>query len=166
MKTLKAFTLLESVLFLFLVALLGVFAFYILQGLNQGSRDLSSRSGLQQELLYFNTAARADIDRASAIRIADDGSFECVIGSEVTRYRTWPSGIQRIHGEGDTITFALPVQKTEVRLISDAIPLVQLWRITFTDGAGTVGTAFTKTYAPADRVRERLNHVDQDPYLP
>ncbi|MBK7112484.1 MAG: type II secretion system protein [Flavobacteriales bacterium] len=166
MKKFKAFTLLEVVLSLFLVALLGVFAFYILQGLSQGTRDLTNRSGLQQELLFFNTAVRADMDHASALRIGDDGSLECATGSMVTRYRTSPSGIQRIQSEGDTVNFVLPVQQSEVRLISDAIPLVYLWHITLANGEGTSSTSFTKTYAPADRVRERLNHVDQDPHRP
>ncbi|MBK6881994.1 MAG: type II secretion system protein [Flavobacteriales bacterium] len=165
MKKFKAFTLLEVVLSLFLVALLGVFAFYILQGLSQGTRDrrtdqVCNRSYSSSILLFVRTWTT---------------QAPCASGRWIVGVRDWihghaiPDKSERdttIQSEGDTVNFVLPVQQSEVRLISDALPLVYLWHITLANGEGTSSTSFTKTYAPADRVRERLNHVDQDPYRP
>jgi type II secretory pathway pseudopilin PulG len=163
MKRLPAFTLLEAVLALFLVAMLGAYAFYVLQSMAHGSRHLFGRAGQQQEQLFFHAAVRADLDRAAALRVGSEGELLCEAEQGTTRYVTVPGGIARILPEGDSTVFALPVSATEMKLISEAIPLVQLWRITFTGGGST---AFSKTYAPAERVHERLDHVDQDPHSP
>lgn len=149
-----------AVLGLFLGVLLGVFATSILQGLQQGVRDLSGHANGQQELLFFSTALRADMDRATAVRMAADGVLECLLDSGVVRYAADVSGIHRQLPNGDTMSFALPVAKDTALTLAPAIPLVTLWRLTFREEEGGGSAAYYKTYAPADVVRERTNHGD------
>ena len=163
MKRLPAFTLLEAVLSLLLVAMLGVFAFYILQSLQKGARDLGGRSVGQQELLFFSTALRADMDRAERVIEGAGNTLECHMDSGVVRYTAVTNGIIRTLANGDTALFALPVLRTEVFTLAPDMPLVQLWCITFTEQEGGGVAAYHKTYSHADRMREELHHAHQDP---
>lgn len=154
MNRLAAFTLLEVILSLLLVAMLGMFAFYILQGMLHGTHQLSTRTESEQEVLFLSAAVRADLDRAVTIHPTENGSMECIHTEGKTIYSANATGIQRIGPHGDTVHFALPVERHEMHTLAPDIPLVDLWRITLAGEAGSI--AFAKIYAPADRVREHV----------
>jgi type II secretory pathway pseudopilin PulG len=162
MRKLPAFTLLEVILSLFLVGMLGVFATYVLRGLQQGTRDATGRSAHQQELLFLSAAVRTDMDRSQALHAGPDGALECVVDSGSVWYTVVPQGIRRTLPNGDTATFALPVQHAQALSIAADLPLIHLWKVQFTEEGGGEEAAFHKTYAPADLVREKTEHGHPD----
>lgn len=158
----KAFTLLEVVLSLFIVALLGVFAFYILQNVQGGLRAVGSSSSEQQELLFLSSALRTDLERARSVQSNDQGVLECRLDSGTVRYEANGSGITRTLANGNLAVFHLPVKNATATLLRNDLPLVALWRITFE--SGNLGmAAFRKTYAPVDLIREHNRNGDPDP---
>lgn len=166
MTKLPAFTLLEAVLSLFLVALLGVFAIYILQYLQQGGNHLSNRATEQQELLFFNIALRTDMNKADAIYSDSNGDLNIHAGDSVTIYSATPDGISRKLPDGKTSSFALNVLKAEAFTLSPELPLVHLWRLTLKGGSENGVAAFHKVYGTSDRVRHLTQHVHSDPPRP
>ncbi|MBL7955895.1 MAG: hypothetical protein JNJ91_12715 [Flavobacteriales bacterium] len=161
MKRMPAFTLLEAVLSLFLVLLIGGFTVYVVQALQHGARALRGVSEFQQELIFFNTALRTDLDQAHQVTVAADGGVDCLSEEGLTHYAFFPRGIRRERPSGDTTLFSLPVQWTDLRTLSEEVRLVNLVRIQF-EGPDSLWTAYYKNYAPADQVRERTRHAHQD----
>lgn len=162
MKRLPAFTLLEGVLSLFLLAVLGMCAAYALQAIQRSAGSLAGRSGLEQEILYLNAALRTDLDRADVVLALEGQGVECRTDSDVVQYRTLPDGILRTGADGDTTRFPLPIAEAVTSLVADDVPLVHLWRIRLQGPTNEL--AYRKTYAPADLLRSRYRHAHQDPH--
>ena len=161
MKRLRAFTLLEALLALVLVALLGSFAFYILQDLQAATSNLGGRFGKEEELLWFSTAVRADFDRSDAVRTAPNKDVLCQSTTDTVYYAVVHNGIERRTSDGEVHVFPIPVYNTEV--IADLAPdLVSLWRIDLTDETHSLPLAFRKVYATADRIPLPPNHAYSD----
>lgn len=163
MKRLPAFTLLEGVLSLFLLAVLGMCAAYAIQAIQRSAGSMAGRSGLEQEILYLNAALRTDLDHADVVLATDEHGLECRIDSSVIRYSVFPDGIRRSDADGDTIRFTMPIAEATTTTVDDDVPLVQLWRIHL-QGSTTNELAYHKTYAPADILRSRYRHAHQDPH--
>lgn len=152
MNKVSAFTLLEVILSLLLVSLLGVFAFYILQNLQGGWRSMAVRAGTQEEVLFFSTALRTDLDQANAVRSAPEGTLVCTMDSDVVSYTTGPDGIRRSEADGRSDLFSLPGAVPEVFFTDGSSSLVTLFTVRFADP--TLGPlSFHKSYSPAELIR-------------
>ncbi|MCB0770934.1 MAG: hypothetical protein KDC00_11075 [Flavobacteriales bacterium] len=151
MNRVPAFSLLEVILSLLLVSLLGVFAFYILRNLQGDWRSMGVRAGTQEEVLFFSTALRTDLDQANAVRSAPEGTLVCTMDSAVVSYTTGPEGIRRSEADGRTDFFSLPGAVPAVYYTDASNSLVKLFTVRFADP--TLGTlSFHKPYSPAELI--------------
>lgn len=163
MKRFHAFTLLEAVLSLFLVALLGTFAFQVLDNMRSSATRLNDRWTWRQELLFFNTAIRADLDRCTTVRSRADGSVVCSSINDSVHYRVDAQGVHRMDANGDTSTFYLPVEQAQAFTFKESSLSVHCWRIQLNDNSVRRTVTLHKTYALSDRVREHVAHAYSHP---
>ncbi|MDQ3101438.1 MAG: hypothetical protein M3R08_08625 [Bacteroidota bacterium] len=163
MKRLPAFTLMEVILSLFLTALLGSFAFSILQYLQQSSIDLGSSSIEHQELLFLNVAIRTDMEQASKIYELYDGGLEMHTASGPIVYELIDDGIRRTKADGTIDLFKVPIRSMVSSTISPQIPLVHLWKLIIGDPEKPRFASFHKMYSTADRILEHDLHAGTDP---
>lgn len=157
MNRLPAFTLLETVLSLLLLAMLGAIVFIVLSSTVDGAKAMTHRVGREQELLFLCTAVRTDLEAADQLDSLEGGGLACTVQDGMIHWSTRAGKVHRIDQLGDTLTFDLEVGRSMVAVVSHEVPLVTSWQLDL--GAQHERTAvFVKHYAPADIIRYRRDH--------
>ena len=149
MKRLPAFTLLELLLALILLALLGAMASWVLRDLRMAADGLGKGFARDEELLWFCTAVRNDFERARTIRMEEEGALLCEAAVDTVRYQRIEDGWQRTAGE-KIETFKVASESIDFLLDTEPT-LIAVWRLRFAPESRLPAMSFRKVYAPADR---------------
>jgi len=149
MKRLPAFTLLELLLALILLALLGAMASWVLRDLRMAADGLGKGFARDEELLWFCTAVRNDFERARTIRLGEEGVLLCEAAVDTVRYQRIEDGWQRTAGEEIEI-FKVASEATDFLLDTEPA-IIAVWRLRFAPESRLPAMSFRKVYAPADR---------------
>lgn len=149
MKRLPAFTLLELLLALILIALLGAMASWVLRDLRMAADGLGKGFARDEELLWFCTAVRNDFERARTIRLGEEGVLLCEAAVDTVRYQRIEDGWQRTAGEEIEI-FKVASEATDFLLDTEPA-IIAVWRLRFAPESRLPAMSFRKVYAPADR---------------
>lgn len=128
MKQLPAFTLVEVLVSLFLVALLGTFAVLALGNSTQDLRGMDGGSSQRLQVLFFCERLRADMDRATVITTTPDSGLVLDVEGGPVRYSLAGDSIVRSTAALREAFLAMP-QGSQVVEEPSAAGLVKEWRM-------------------------------------
>lgn len=157
MSRLPAFTLLEALLALVLMAVLAAMAAMVLGDLRWAGSSIGDSFARDEALLRFCTAVRTDMERATRIHMDGEAGLRFEHAADTVRYVVVEGALIR---KTDALEerFELGVASME-HVVEPGTNLIALWRIRFADQPRLPDFAFRKTYSPADR----RNAPDADP---
>ena len=128
MNRLPAFTLLETLLALVLMAVVGMMATVVMQHLGRGSVHFRERHAAEAELVELNSALRSDQAKATHLMRDAMGGMLFIGRSDTVRYVVLPDSSVERRITGNTMVFL--VRATEQRVaVQPGSALVTRWQV-------------------------------------
>jgi hypothetical protein len=128
MKKLPAFTLLETLLALVLMAVVGMLATGVMQHLGKGSVHFRERHALEAELVELNMALRSDHAKATHLLHDPQGGTLFIGRNDTVRYSVLPDSSVERRRAGNSMVFH--VRASEPRWSSvPGTMLVARWQL-------------------------------------
>jgi len=154
MKRFPAFTLMETLLALLLMAIVGGMATVVMQHVGQGTVRAGQRHASESEWVELNVALRADHARAEGIEQGPGGGICFSSERDTTCYIVLSdSSVQRT-ADGSTQVFQVKAMEWE-RRVEPGTDLVNRWHLHVSGEDEHRALVLTHTYLIADRVVPR-----------
>lgn len=164
MKRIQAFTLFEVLISLLLVVILGTLAVLTLGG---PLRNLTDAGGISQQrsaILLASERMQVDLDEASIITAAGNGTLVFEGGGGSVRYEQRSDTLVRIGSDGESPQLLLrSMGTTEMR---GAPGLIAIWSVQVDDPAEAGPLIFRKDYDARTLLRYLIDHGHTGTDLP
>ena len=115
MKRIPAFTLIEGLASMLLLAVLASFVFVVLRTMQQGSLSFARNTAGRTSELWLEQALRADLLHAASVEVGPEGTIELRAPGRTVDYRVLPDHVERELNGDRAGHFPDHVAHTEVR---------------------------------------------------
>jgi len=116
MKRIPAFTLIEGLASMLLLAILASFVIVVLRTMQQGSLSFARSTTERTDELWLEQAMRADLLHAASVQLTSNGTIELRAPGRTVNYRALPEHVERFLNGEAAGHFPVHVSHSEIRL--------------------------------------------------
>jgi type II secretory pathway component PulJ len=162
MKRVPAFTLIEGLASMLLLAVLASFVFVVLRTMQQGSLSFARNTAVRSDELWLEQALRADLLQATAVEVGPEGTIELRALGRTVDYRVLPDHVERdLNGEAAG-HFPVHIAHAEVRTTRPGSETVRCIEWTVGDDGPSRTLVFAVEQDRSTLINDLHGHTDPD----